>query len=69
MDASRIKRALDLLDAYEAACAEQGIPPHRASLEQFVQHHRANAEVTGTFKTLAECGEACQFFDSQATSV
>ncbi len=62
VDGARIKRALAFLDEYEAACAEQGIPPHRASLKQFIQHHRSNAEVAGTFKTLAECGSACHFY-------
>lgn len=69
VDGSRIKRALELLEEYEAACIEQGIPPHRASLKKFIQHHRANAEVAGTFKTIAECGSGCQFYAVQTPAV
>lgn len=69
VDGSRIKRALELLEEYEAACIEQGIPPHRASLKKLIQHHRANAEVAGTFKTISECGASCHFFAAQTSAV
>jgi hypothetical protein len=61
VDGSRIKRALKLLEEFEAACEDQGIPLSRATMQGLIKHHRANAEVVGTFKTLTECGAAGHF--------